>query len=282
MSKNEAIRKILETYRTVAVIGLSRDQQKDSYKVAEYLKSKGYKIVPINPFADEILGEKCYKSLVDMPESLQKTIEIVNIFRPSKDVPSIVDEAVRLRKKHKKPHVIWMQLGIINEEAAKRAAEAGFKIIMDKCMMIEHGRLSADEDLELKRIRVKRMKELMERAVREAASSRETLSSPITVSDADFDQIVQKYPLIVVDFWAPWCGPCRMMAPIIGELAKDYTGKVAFGKLNVDENPQTTARFGIMGIPTFLIIKNGKEVERLVGAVPKQSLETKLRKYVTS
>lgn len=223
MSGNETIREILETYRTVAVVGLSRDQQKDSYKVAEYLKSKGYKIVPINPLADEILGEKCYKSLVDLPESLQKAIEIIDVFRPSKDVPSIVDEAIRLRKKHKKPHVIWMQLGIINEEAAKRAAEAGFKVVMDKCMMIEHGRLSADEDLELKRIRAKKMKELLERAVREAASPRETPSSPMTVSDADFDQTVQRYPLIVIDFWAPWCGPCRMMAPIIDELARETT-----------------------------------------------------------
>jgi thioredoxin 1 len=175
-----------------------------------------------------------------------------------------------------------MQIGIINEEAAKRAAEAGFKVIMDKCMMIEHGRLSTDGDLQLKRIRAKKMKELLEKAARKTASPREIPSSPLIVSDADFDQIVQKYPLIVVDFWAPWCGPCRMMAPIIDELAEDYAGKVIFGKLNVDENPQTATRFGIMGIPTFLIIKNGKEVERLVGAVPKQSLEAKLRKYVAT
>jgi len=280
MSADATVRSILETYKTVAVVGLSRDPEKDSYKVAEYLKSKGYRIVPINPSADEILGERCYKSLLDMPESLQKTVEIIDIFRPSRDVSSIVDEAVELRKKHGKPHVIWMQLGIKNEEAAKRASEAGFEVVMDRCMMNEHKNLHENEDPELVKIRARKMRELMERTARETAPQRQTPNEPITMSDVDFDRIVKQYPLVVVDCWAAWCGPCRMIAPVIDELAKDYAGKVVFGKLNVDENPQTAVRFSVMSIPTLLIIKDGKEVDRIVGAVPRELIEARLRRYI--
>jgi len=271
----------LEKHKTVAIVGISRDSRKDSYIVAEYLKSKGYDIIPINPFADEILGKKCYKSLQDMPEDLQKKTEIVDVFRPSKDVPTIVDQAIELRKKNGKPDAIWMQLGIINEEAAKRAAEAGLTVVMNKCMMIEHGRLSeSEEELELKRIRAKKMQELMKEAMEKPAEMQEILNAPMLIGDANFDNIVQQYPLIVIDCWAAWCGPCRMIAPIIDELAKDYAGKVVFGKLNVDENPKTAMRFDIMSIPTLLIIKNGKEIDRIIGAVPRQSIEARLRKHV--
>jgi thioredoxin 1 len=281
MSAIETIRNILEKHRTVAVVGISRDSRKDSYIVAEYLKSKGYDIIPINPSADEILGKKCYKSLQDMPEDLQKKTEIVDVFRPSQDVLAIVDQAIELRKKHGNPHAIWMQLGIINEEAAKRAAEAGFTVVMNKCMMVEHGRLSeSEEEVELKRIRAKKMQELMKKAVEKPAEMKEILNTPMLVGDANFDDVVQQYPLMVIDCWAAWCGPCRVIAPIIDELAKDYAGKVVFGKLNVDENPKTAVRFDIMSIPTLLIMKNGKEVDRIIGAIPKQSVEARLRKYM--
>ena len=119
-------------------MGLSTNPAKDSHRVAKYLKTKGYRIIPINPFADEILGEKCYKSLLDVPE----TIEIVDIFRPAKDVPPIIDQAIELKKKLGNPRVIWMQLEIVNEEAAKRARDAGLTVVMDKCTMVEHKRLS--------------------------------------------------------------------------------------------------------------------------------------------
>ncbi|MDH5783180.1 MAG: thioredoxin [Candidatus Bathyarchaeota archaeon] len=124
------------------------------------------------------------------------------------------------------------------------------------------------------------MRELMKRTAGEPTDQREILSAPLTVNDADFDQVMQQYPLLVIDCWAAWCGPCRMVAPIIDELAKDYAGKVVFGKLNVDENPKTAMRFDIMSIPTLLIIKNGKEVDRIIGAVPKQSVEAKLRRHM--
>jgi len=134
----EETKSILEKYKTIAVVGLSTNPAKDSHKVAKYLKTKGYRIIPINPFADVILEEKCYKSLLDVPE----TIEIVDIFRPAKDVPPIVDQAIELKKKLGNPRIIWMQLGIFNEEAAKRARNANLTVVMDKCMMIEHKRLS--------------------------------------------------------------------------------------------------------------------------------------------
>jgi predicted CoA-binding protein len=134
----EEIKSILENYKTIAVVGLSKDPAKDSYRVAKYLKAKGYRIIPVNPFADVILEEKCYKSLLDIPE----TIEIVDIFRPAEDVPPIVDQAIELKKKLGNPHVIWMQLGIVNEEAAKRARDAGLTVVMNKCMMVEHKRLT--------------------------------------------------------------------------------------------------------------------------------------------
>jgi uncharacterized protein len=94
----------------------------------------------VNPFADEILGEKSYKSLLDIPPEVQKTIVIVDIFRPSKDVPHIVEQAAKLKAVYGKPYVVWMQLGIVNEQAAEAAEKAGLTVVMDKCMMIEHKR----------------------------------------------------------------------------------------------------------------------------------------------
>jgi len=142
LTDTDQIRSILEKYRTIAIVGLSRDPSKDSYRVAEYLQSKGYRIIPINPSADQILGQKCYRSLLQVSEELQKTIKIVDIFRPSQDVPLIVDEAVQLRNRYGKPQVIWMQLGIVNEEAAKKARNAGLTVVMDRCIAQEHRGLS--------------------------------------------------------------------------------------------------------------------------------------------
>jgi len=136
------IREILTKYRTVAVVGLSKDPSKDSHGVAEYLKHHGFHIIPVNPFADEILGEKSYKSLLDIPADIQKTVEIVDVFRPSDEVLPIVEQAVQLKKLHGVPYVVWMQLRIINEAAAEKARKAGITVIMDRCMKIEHNSLS--------------------------------------------------------------------------------------------------------------------------------------------
>lgn len=276
MSEQDTIRKVLEEYETVAVVGLSGDPSKYSHIVAKYLQSKDWHIIPVNPTVKEVLGEKSYPSLLDLPPDLQAKIEVVDIFRRSEDVPPIVDQAIQLRQKNGKPYVIWMQLEIINEEAAKRAREAGMTVIMNKCMKMETERLEKDKDEELEKIRAKKLKE-MAAEMKEEKSSANVL---ITLDDEHFDETVGKYPLMLIDCWAAWCGPCRMVEPSVDELARDYAGRVQFGKLNVDDNPETAERFGVMSIPTLLIMKNAVEVDRIIGAVPKQFIEEKLKKYV--
>jgi len=131
---------------------------------------------------------------------------------------------------------------------------------------------------ELERIRARKMLELMRR--QSQAAGRYALDSPIEVTDNNFESLIQEYPLLVVDCWATWCGPCRMLAPVIDELARDYAGKVVFGKMDVDENPRTAMNFGIMSVPTLLVIKGGKLIDQIVGAVPRDYIESKLREYM--
>ena len=137
MTKDD-IKEILAKYKTVAVIGASRDPSKDSNRVAKYLQGQGFRIIPVNPTADEILGEKCYKSLLEIPTDIQKIIDIVDVFRPSSDTPGIVEQAVKLKERFDRPYVVWMQIGIINEQAAEIAREAGITVVMNRCMMQEH------------------------------------------------------------------------------------------------------------------------------------------------
>ncbi len=98
--------------------------------------------MPVNPFVDYFLGEKCYKSLLNIPEEIQRTIDIINIFRKSEDVPSIIEQAIQLKTAFDKSFVVWIQLGIVNEQAAEAARNAGLFVVIDKCLMIEHQRLS--------------------------------------------------------------------------------------------------------------------------------------------
>lgn len=133
----ETIDSIFRMYRKIVVVGLSKDPAKDSYRVARYLMDRGFSVVPVNPTATEILGLKAYPSLSHIPDEIKSQIDIVDIFRPSGDVPSIVDEAVEMRKKTGHPHVIWMQLGIQDDKAAERAKSEGMTVIMNRCMMIE-------------------------------------------------------------------------------------------------------------------------------------------------
>ena len=123
---------------------------------------------------------------------------------------------------------------------------------------------------ELERIKKIKLKKMMER--------RKYPDTPIEVTDENFESIILKYPLLVVDCWATWCMPCRIIAPIIEELAKKYKGKIVFGKLDVSVNRATPAKFGIRGIPTLLIFNNGKLIDRIVGVHP--DLESKLRQYL--
>lgn len=140
MTSEEGLRSLLSV-KTIAVVGMSKDPSKYGHKVGAYLKGHGYRIVPVNPSAEEILGERSYPSLLDIPEELQREIELIDIFRPSEDIPPIVAQAVELKKRHGKLKGVWMQLGIVNEVAAKMAEKAGLEVVMDRCIMLEHKRL---------------------------------------------------------------------------------------------------------------------------------------------
>jgi hypothetical protein len=135
------IKKILTGCKTIAVVGLSPEPEKASHRVAAYMKKHGYRIVPVNPFVDEVLGEKSYLSLLEIPKEIQREIDVVDIFRRAEDVPPIVEQAVKLHEIQGKPCVVWMQQGIVNVEAAAAAEKAGLAVIMDKCFMQEHQRL---------------------------------------------------------------------------------------------------------------------------------------------
>jgi len=132
---------------------------------------------------------------------------------------------------------------------------------------------------ELEEIRAKKMKELID-MVERGKAPKEFPSSPIELTDSNFEEKIREHQLLLIDFWAPWCAPCRVVSPIVEELAKEYKGRVVFGKLNTDENPATARKFGIMSIPTLLIMKNERMVDRIVGAVPKKYIESVLGKYL--
>ena len=136
-------------------------------------------------------------------------------------------------------------------------------------------------DDELEEIKKKKLEQLKKQYVEGGQKMEGNLpNAPITITDADMDEAVKKYGTIVVDCWAPWCGPCRIVGPIIEELAKEMQGKIVFGKLNVDENPATSTKHQIMSIPTMLVFKNGELIDRFVGAMPKDVLKQKLDSYL--
>jgi uncharacterized protein len=130
--EDDMIKEILRTTKTIASVGLSANPEKDSYGVAYYLRYVGYKIYPVNPNADKIFGETAYPDLSSLPEK----VDVVQIFRPASDVPPIVDDAIKIGAK-----VVWMQIGTWNLEAAEKAWAAGLKVVMNRCMRVEHFRL---------------------------------------------------------------------------------------------------------------------------------------------
>ena len=103
---------------------------------------------------------------------------------------------------------------------------------------------------------------------------------PVKVTEANFEEFKKRFPLSLLDFWAPWCGPCKMMLPVVDELAKDMKGKVVFGKLNTDDSPNVARKYKVQAIPTLLIFKNGEVVDQIVGVMPKKKLETKLKEHL--
>jgi len=131
MAQTDVIEKILKESKTIAVVGLSPDPARPSHGVARYLQTQGYRIIPVNPFVEEILGEKSYPDLASVPEE----VDVVDIFRRSRHVPAIVEAAIA-----KGTSAVWMQEGIVHQEAAARAREAGLMVVMDRCMLKEHRR----------------------------------------------------------------------------------------------------------------------------------------------
>jgi hypothetical protein len=132
MDHDEKLRDILLSAKTIASVGLSSNQGKESYWIASYLKEQGYRVIPVNPTATEIFGEKAYPDLQSVPEK----IDVVQVFRKPEDVLPIVDDAIKVGAK-----VVWMQEGIVNYEAAQKAEEAGLRVVMDACMRSTHRRL---------------------------------------------------------------------------------------------------------------------------------------------
>ena len=126
------LRRILKDSRTIAVVGLSANWYRPSYFAAKYMQEHGYRVIPVNPQYGEVLGERCYARLTDVPDK----VDIVDCFRAASEIPAIVEDAIAIGAK-----VIWMQLGIVDNEAARRAREAGLEVVMDRCVKIEHARL---------------------------------------------------------------------------------------------------------------------------------------------
>jgi predicted CoA-binding protein len=140
MNDDQLMKEILLSAKTIASVGLSSNQQKESYGIVSYLKEQGYHIIPVNPTADEILGEKSYPDLESVPEP----IDVVQVFRKPEDVPPVVESAIKAGAK-----VVWMQEGIVNEEAAQKARAAGLQVVMDACMRVTHRRLIGEKLLRL-------------------------------------------------------------------------------------------------------------------------------------
>jgi thioredoxin 1 len=139
-----------------------------------------------------------------------------------------------------------------------------------------HEQFISEENAELKCIREKKLKKLNE----SEGKTKEMNKDPIHVTDSNFDETIKKYPLALIDFWASWCGPCVALTPTIEELAEEYAGKVAICKLNVDENPSSAEFYQVFSIPTMVIMKDGCEVDRIVGLTPKKHIEAVLKKHL--
>ena len=140
MNTDQMMKDILLSTRTIASVGLSSNPGKESYGIVQYLKSQGYRVIPVNPTAEEILGEKSYPDLESIPEK----IDVVQVFRKPEDVPPVVESAIKVGAK-----TVWMQEGIINEEAAQKAREAGLQVVMDACMRATHRRLIGERLLRI-------------------------------------------------------------------------------------------------------------------------------------
>ena len=140
--------------------------------------------------------------------------------------------------------------------------------------------MTEEPDPDLERIRQRKMQQLIAMQGKGVDKNEGVGSDPVVLTDANIEQHISSGGVLVVDCWAPWCMPCRMLSPIVDQLARDYSGRVRFGKLNVDENPLTARRFNTMSIPTLLVFKEGVNIDRIVGAQPKGILESMIDSYL--
>jgi predicted CoA-binding protein len=129
---------VLWKYRVFAVVGASRSADKEAHRVPAYLKAHGYRIIPINPHADEILGERCYPTLLDLPGELAKEVDVVHVFRPSQELPEVARQTIEMKKRYGRPHVFWAQLGLENDEAKRLLSESGIDYVMNACARAIH------------------------------------------------------------------------------------------------------------------------------------------------
>ncbi|MEF8847675.1 MAG: thioredoxin [Candidatus Thermoplasmatota archaeon] len=138
-------------------------------------------------------------------------------------------------------------------------------------------------DEELEKIKKKKLDELkkkyLQKNTKDINDKQKKINQPLEISDKNIQNLINKHNFLVIDCWAPWCGPCKKVSPIIDQLAKEMSGEVVFGKLNVDHNKKTAQKFGVMSIPTLLVFKNGKLIDKIVGALPKEMLKDKLTQY---
>jgi predicted CoA-binding protein len=134
LNGDDKIKDLLEQSRTIAVVGVSNKPERDSHRVAAYLQRAGYRMIPVNPVVEEVLGQRCYPDLASIPSEVE--VDIVDVFRRSDFVPGIVEEAI-----DRGAGAVWLQLGISHPDAERRAAEAGLEVVSNRCIKIEHGRL---------------------------------------------------------------------------------------------------------------------------------------------
>jgi hypothetical protein len=133
-------REVLRKYKVIAVVGASKNPEKDAFTVPRYMKEHGYKVIPINPTADQIVDEKAYPSLSDLPPELGEQVEIVDVFRPSEELPKVAQQTIDMKNRYGRPFVFWAQIGLENDEAKRMLSENGIEYVMNDCVRAAHRR----------------------------------------------------------------------------------------------------------------------------------------------
>ncbi len=264
------IKTFLRKENIFAVVGVSRDKKKYGCKVYKNLKDAGYKVYPINPNIDKIDGEKCYPSLSKLPEKPN----IVDTVVPPAVTEKTVKECKKLGIKR-----VWMQPGSESEKTVNFCKENNIEVIYNVCVMLERKRVfkvlkqKYKMDEEEEKLKKEKTKKLMEET--------EKVQIEIEVNDSNFEEEIversKKIP-VVVDFWAEWCKPCLMLSPILEKLVKEYNGKFALAKVNVDGAQIASQKYGIMSIPNVKLFKDGKVADEFVGAYPENFIREWLNK----